>query len=245
MKSLESLINIKNLYKSCKYIRTQRRFIALEDENNYAWKKWINFDSKYQDVTDKLNRMRHYHYYVDGMGRLWRKEIDKENKLFGQLKEPLFLDKFYANIRNNDTGRYVEYPFVTTRGPDTYFIMAKHSPIVFYDLKDDHLVFAGSYKTKFKPENLYISPTDQLYHPVNVPIRESDEVPPREILGLIERNLSYQLLSQIDEKDGRLWIKWENEEYPVGVMEDDLKNSPNNHVEPTFIRVNTKWWKEE
>jgi len=50
-------------------------------------KKFRHFQFRNNISSDELNRLRHFHYYVDFKGRLWRQEIDKPGKLFGFIKE--------------------------------------------------------------------------------------------------------------------------------------------------------------
>ena len=52
-----------------------------------SWKNWIDWDSKYQNLTDQLNRARHFFFEVDAKGRVFRLELDRPGDQFGQIRD--------------------------------------------------------------------------------------------------------------------------------------------------------------
>jgi len=52
-----------------------------------AWKNWVNWDSKFKNVTDELSRARKFFFEVDAKGKLFRLEIDHPERRFGELRQ--------------------------------------------------------------------------------------------------------------------------------------------------------------
>ena len=61
---------------------TPKKFSGKE-----AWKNWINFDSEFRELTDELNRARHFFFEVDAKGRLHRLELDQPGQRFGHIRD--------------------------------------------------------------------------------------------------------------------------------------------------------------
>jgi len=101
-----------------------------------SWKNWIDWDSPYTELTDEMNRKRHFFWKVDSKGRLWRLELDQPGQSFGQMKDPSIIDYFFGHIELNATGQYDEdFPFLSRRRHEMYFVCCDDSPVVFNDLR--------------------------------------------------------------------------------------------------------------
>ena len=114
---------------------TPKKFQGAE-----SWKNWINFQSAHDELTDRLNRRRHFFWEVDARGALWRVEVEgiddsdemqpritdaSTERRTGQMKEPKILDDFFGHIRLNDSGFYEEqFPFLVKRAHELYFCKA-------------------------------------------------------------------------------------------------------------------------
>ncbi|GAB5367583.1 hypothetical protein AAMO2058_001243100 [Amorphochlora amoebiformis] len=108
-----------------------------DPEKAEAWQEWINYDSPYKDEDDCFNRLRHYFYYVDNKGRVYRSRMyKKEWRMDGEIRYAKFKDRFFSNLkRNTEYNEYLpHYPFVSINLYDRYFTRFVCSPIVFTDL---------------------------------------------------------------------------------------------------------------
>ena len=175
-----------------------------------AWKNWIDWNSPHRQETDELNRARHYFWHVDDRGRLWRKELDRPDEHFGQMRDARTLDFFFGHVQRNYTGLYADaFPFISFRMHEHYFTSCADSPIVFNDLRDGELrhicpdgELARSITTRFEPERLRITAEGKLLHPVVT--KAVDEVGAQvrqeELLALIESTTAQQLLECCEER---------------------------------------------
>jgi len=198
-------------------------------------------------LSDKLNRLRHFHYFVDSKGRIWRIEIDKPGKLFGVLKEDQYRDTFFKYLKKNTTGLYLpDFPYLSTRGKELYFVTTSNSPIVFTQLQNEHLHFAATLKIPFNPTLLHMK-DDYLYHPIQIPYspREGDERELSTIWGLLEKNLSYTLYSTLEEKENVFYLRWKGKEYPVKRLESVIGSGVKELPDQYYIQHNTKWWADD
>ena len=108
---------------------TQKQF-----QGKHAWKNWINYNTDHNNLTDQLNRLRHFFWEVDTRGKLWRLEIDQLDaqgrvvglpRRTGQMKEPQILDFFFPQLKRNESNMYPEdFPFVVQRAHEMYFCKA-------------------------------------------------------------------------------------------------------------------------
>jgi hypothetical protein len=142
------------------------------------WKNWIDWNSKFKAQTDELNRDRHFFFTADDKGRLWRKELHELDKHQGEVKDGKFLDYFYSRVQRNTTGLHTDWPYVSFRLHEHYFVRSssEHSgaPVAFNDLQDGMLTFtcpqgevAKSLTTIFDPQKLRVCPEMMmLFHPV-------------------------------------------------------------------------------
>ena len=158
-----------------------------------SWKNWINYDTKHDNLTDELNRLRHFFWEVDTRGKLWRLEIDELDgdghvvgapRRCGQMREPKILDFFFPHVYMNDTQLYQRnFPFVVRRAHEMYFCRttwdptnSKISPIVFNNLAENHTTLRHScpgtghvvcrLDTTFDPSLLRTDVEGRLFHPV-------------------------------------------------------------------------------
>lgn len=139
------------------------------------WKNYINYDSKFKQESDELNRKRHYFWRVDAKGRLLRMEIDSPDKQFGMIRDGKFLDYFFSHMQRNTSGLYLDkgFDFLSTRMHEHYFVKCDVAPIVYNTLSDGWLHHvcpdgrvARSVSQILEPEALSLSPDGVLFHTV-------------------------------------------------------------------------------
>ena len=112
--------------------------------------------------------MRKYFYFVDGRGKLFLEETKVKNFATCYKDKP-FLNRFFRNLQQNKTELHPEYPFVYTCMKELNFLKCEDKPIVFYELLDDKLIYAGDLKLKIEPNNLFFDlKNHRLYQPVNL-----------------------------------------------------------------------------
>jgi hypothetical protein len=93
-----------------------------------AWKNWIDWDSPFRELTDELNRRRHFFWEVDGRGRMWKLEIGQPGERFGQQKHAATIDKLMGRAQPNESGLYTpDFPFVSVVGHEHYFLRRAES----------------------------------------------------------------------------------------------------------------------
>ena len=100
MLSKRALSRVASSRAACSRIRVARYSSARSSSDYWpdgtpkkfkgreAWKNWIEWDSPHRELTDELNRARHYFWHVDDRGRLWRKEIDRPDRQGKTAKAP-------------------------------------------------------------------------------------------------------------------------------------------------------------
>ena len=113
---------------------------------------------------------REYFYSVDVHGRLWHAGTE--------LADAGFLDAFFRRLRDNDTGRHLDFPFLSPCAGELNFVAAADRPIVYRRLVPDlgggtgvgpvHLLHAGTLTVPFDPAALRVSAAGRLYHPAPV-----------------------------------------------------------------------------
>jgi hypothetical protein len=168
-----------------------------------AWKNWIDWDSKHTELTDELNRARHYFWHVDNRGRLWRRELDRPGVRFGQMRDARILDVFFSHMQANRTGLYAaEYPYISFRMHEHYFTSCADAPVVFNDLRDGELrhicpdgELARSVTTPFAPSRLRLDLSGKLFHPVTTRAIGAEGAPCREeLMALLESTTAHRVL---------------------------------------------------
>lgn len=167
---------VRNLTKvACWPDGTPKKFQDPKEE----WRNWINYDSSFREQTDELNRERIFFWEVDLKGRLWRKELAHLEERFGEMKDIRIVDYFFSRVQRNQTGMFEEWPWVSYRMHEKYFLRCALStegglggPVVFNDLRSGNLLFlsagsiASGLTTKFEPGKLRLTPCFKLYHPL-------------------------------------------------------------------------------
>ncbi|MBI3394387.1 MAG: DUF4505 family protein [Spirochaetia bacterium] len=100
---------------------------------------------------------REYFYLVDLQGRLLHDGTP--------LTDEPFLRFFFKHVKDNDTGRHLEYPFISPCGREMNFVKPADTPVVFSLLRDGRLMAQGGIDTAFLPESMRFSKSGVLYHP--------------------------------------------------------------------------------
>eukprot|EP00466_Bigelowiella_natans_P003829 jgi/Bigna1/131375/aug1.14_g6083 len=179
------------------------------------WQKWINYDSPYKAPDDELNRMRHYFYYVNNKGRLFRARIDKEDFLEGEIRDDRFKDRFFSQLRRNaDFVDYLpSYSFLSINLYDHYFCRFAVSPVVFTDMnpEQEQLRFGATLLAPFTPGNMkYCESSGALFHPVTIPKTQES------MMGVLASSIAESLVHsiEVDEK-GNYSIDWKGRRLPI------------------------------
>ncbi len=140
--------------------------------------------------------VREYFYEVDLSGRLFHDGTE--------LSEPRFLDFFFKRLRDNDTGRFVEYSFLSPCAGELNFLRARDRPIVFHSLRDNQLVYAAHLEQRLEPGELRVSAAGRLYHPATVGE-----------YGLLHSRVALQLGEDIREEDGSYVLRRCEQDYRI------------------------------
>lgn len=206
-----------------------------------AWKNWINFDSPFGEQTDELNRLRHFFWEVDDKGALWRLELDQPGIRFGQMKHGKIINQFFGFMQQNRTGLYDEFPFVSLRTHEHYFVRwaarstitsrsALEAPIVFNDLREGELRHimpgsgdvANSITTPFEPSKLRLTSDGRLLHPVRLSKQDaaSEE---RVVFAAMDCTTAQQILDLCVEADEGILLRWDNSEVLIAMLEEGLR----------------------
>lgn len=93
------------------------------------------------------------------------------------FKETKFLRFFFSQLRINNTGRYLNFPFISPCGKERNFIKVDDCPFVFTHViskevdgkKEYHLAYNHAdslLSLNFEPEKIFMLPeTGRVYHP--------------------------------------------------------------------------------
>eukprot|EP00658_Telonema_sp_P-2_P065920 TRINITY_DN55055_c0_g1_i2.p1 TRINITY_DN55055_c0_g1~~TRINITY_DN55055_c0_g1_i2.p1 ORF type:complete len:177 (+),score=24.55 TRINITY_DN55055_c0_g1_i2:277-807(+) len=167
-----------------------------------------------------MNRNRHYFYEVDLKGKLHRLEFDQPGQRFGEIKSTgadwRQVDYFFAHLQANDTGLYEpEYPFMSTRMHEKYFVKCSACPVVFNDLRDGNLRYGATNQQRFDPASLSISAEGYLHHPVQT---KAAILP-----GLIESNTAQLLFEQVEVQEvqhGQMifTLQWGSDQFEIPTL---------------------------
>ena len=109
---------------------------------------------------------REWFYYIDHKGMLYCEDTHPKN-FTSCLKDDRFLDFFFGNIKANDTGAFQEYPYVSPCWGELNFIKAFRFPIVFRNMTDKKLLYAGTKSVEFDPTKLAYDQNDILLFKLN------------------------------------------------------------------------------
>ncbi|KAI1303883.1 hypothetical protein EDD11_005289 [Mortierella claussenii] len=157
--------------------------------------------------------IRPYFYYIDLNGHIFLQDTIRKDST-SCYKDVKFLNFFVHRLRPNTTTLFPEYAWQSPCGKEINFVEAADTPIVFHDLQDGQLLWAGTFKTPFLPDQVRVSySTGRFYHPLPSPLHMKTEVevlstPHRQIqmyrgstFGLLRSSLvQNELADDIDEK---------------------------------------------
>ena len=80
------------------------------------------------------------------------------------LKDDKFLDFFFNALKPNDTGKLLEYPWVSPCWGEANYVKVYKHPIVFRQLIDNQYLWGGTLKVPFDPSKLVIDSSGCLLH---------------------------------------------------------------------------------
>ncbi|KAH1001788.1 hypothetical protein HUJ04_005756 [Dendroctonus ponderosae] len=117
-------------------------------------------------------KVREYFYFIDHQGMLFLDDSRMKN-FTSCFKEKKFLRFFFNQLRQNNTGRYPEFPYLSICGKERNFVRCDDFPIVFthvVEKSSEHFLahnHANDLLTvKFQPERIFMLPeTGRVYHP--------------------------------------------------------------------------------
>ncbi len=107
-----------------------------------------------------MTSYREYFFDVDLHGNVYH-EGEK-------IDDTDFLDFFYKQMRENQTGKHSNYPYFSPCGLERNYIRCADVPIVFQRINDEYLEYAGTMKQTFLPDKLRFSDDGVLYHPASI-----------------------------------------------------------------------------
>lgn len=134
------------------------------------------------------------------------------------FKEKKFLQFFFNRIRQNNTGRYQEFPFISLCGRERNFIRCDDVPIVY-----THIITKGGQDvttygnagdllvTPFVPDKIYMLPTTgRVYHPAEDKYGG---------IGLVRSKLAIELSKNFEFQNGDskppTHFRWKNKNYEL------------------------------
>ncbi|KAG0327559.1 hypothetical protein BGZ99_007397 [Dissophora globulifera] len=157
--------------------------------------------------------VRPYFYYIDIHGQVFLQDTYPKN-FTSCFKDPKFLDFFMARIKRNTTEVFPEYTWQSPCGKEINFVEAADTPIVFHGLRDGHLVWAGTLRTPFLPDQLSVSEsTGRIYHPLppsSQGLARLQSAPDKSkhrgcALGLLKSSLVLAELAASLDQDSLIW----------------------------------------
>ncbi len=190
-----------------------------------------------------MNRKRHYFFYVNAKGQLYRARWDRPGALEGEIKDQKFKDRFFEYVRPNTrlTQYLPDYPFISKVLYDRYLIRYACSPVVFTDLVEAgeagetvkarqnvksnetvnstwNLKYGTKLLTEFNPRRLvFCEETGALYHPVTPPRGrvEINGALDASIAEALVANISFQDPSEADGAGGGYTLEWEGDQVSI------------------------------
>ncbi|KAF9351676.1 hypothetical protein BGX34_000421 [Mortierella sp. NVP85] len=177
-----------------------------------------------QDALKQLlaKGVRPYFYYIDIHGRVFLQDTTPKD-LTSCYKDPRFLDFFISRIKPNSTGLFPEYSWISPCGKELNFVEAADTPITFHGLQDGHLLWAGTQRTPFFPNQLCVSAsTGRIYHPLPRPLQaplEASMGPGKQHqgcnFGLLKSSMVLSELAAGLEHDS---VLWQGSRFPLTVL---------------------------
>ncbi|XP_044758815.1 UPF0598 protein CG30010 [Coccinella septempunctata] len=147
--------------------------------DNYLRHSYPIFTRKlsYIQGQEPERHVREYFYYIDHQGMLFLDDSKMKN-FTSCIKEKKFLRFFFNQLKQNDTNRYTEFPYLSKCGKERNFVRCDDCPFVFTHIlkmelsnsqPEMHLAYnhANSLLTlKFQPDKVIMLPeTGRVYHP--------------------------------------------------------------------------------
>jgi len=175
---------------------------------------------------------RVYHYEVDVHGQLFLAGTKIRN-FTSCYKDPAFLDFFYQRLRLNEgedvvsrSSREAGFQFVSPCGPETNYVRADDTVLVFQKLVPEGLTYAGSLKTPFQPASLRVDPhSGYLYHPSPLPPKSRRRSNPTSRYGpysLLRSSLVLEAFAKtLDISDAGGSFEWEGKRWDIGFLKED------------------------
>eukprot|EP01080_Neovahlkampfia_damariscottae_P001269 gene1269-11356_t len=152
--------------------------------------------------------MRKYFYFVDARGKLFLEETKIKN-FATCFKDKSFLNRFFRGLKENTTSLHPEYFFVYKCMKELNFLKCEDKPIVFYDLIEEKLIYAGDLKVKFEPKNLFLNPKNsRLYQRVDLGE-----------YGLLSENIMMNL--NIDCENNDHILHYNSEKYKLTILNEE------------------------
>lgn len=122
---------------------------------------------------------REYFYTLDEQGNLIHDGAI--------LDDPLFVDFFFRRLRENDSGRCMDYNFYAPCGSEWNYLAAADTPIVFTRFNGSELGYAGSLTYPFRASDLRFGENGVVYH-----------ASPLGVWARLHRNVALELAKQIE-----------------------------------------------
>lgn len=186
-----------------------------------------------QEFYDKEGKKRNYFYSLDSRGRVFLANT-KHRNYATSYKDRHFLNLLYRNLRLNNTGEFLDYPYYSLCGKEKNFLCCDDplAAVVFDSLqvaeesnndttttirKDDSEQSAVNYhlliqntniKEQFDPSKLAIG-TDRLYHPITS-LKHM-----KGCKALLHPTIAEQLSLKLSFENNNVVFNWENSIYTV------------------------------
>ncbi len=94
-------------------------------------------------------------------------EIDERGNVLhngNEIDDKPFVHTFFTRLKENDTGKHIEYPYYSPCGYEINFVKVVDTPIVFQRWENDKLWYHDTLSVPFLPETLRFSDEGILYH---------------------------------------------------------------------------------
>lgn len=193
------------------------------------------------EFYDKYALKRQYFYHINLFGHLFIEDVLPKN-ITSCLKSDKFLNFFFSQIKPNDTGEHMDYPFISPCGKEMNFIKTAdpYGAVVFreFDESKEKFQFYGGGGGKFQPLNprsFVISSQGRLYHELTEHRHAKDLgslalVRSQVALSLCENNVEIGERSNDQDnesnssEDSNMFFIWHGKKYPMKSFERYIAN---------------------
>lgn len=150
-----------------------------------------------------MNLTRKYFYYLDMKGKLFLEETKFKNYTTC-FKDVNFLNFFFKHLQSNPFHEFRDkYPFMSKCMGEFNFLYSEDTPIVYFDLKNENLIYGGNLQHNFEPLKLALNKSNyRIYYPAKFGS-----------YGLLTSDLMFQLNIQIDDDEAKFIYK--DKEYEI------------------------------